>query len=85
MPKLTDIQRAERDLVKAEQASKRACVRRGDLPAGSSRAAITTANARWMVLSEHRDRLILKFEALGGDAFAALAKANGTALPSPHR
>jgi hypothetical protein len=75
MPKLTDLERAERELIKAEIASKKACMRRGNLPDGSSRAAITTANARWMCLSEYRDRLLSRFEELGGDCAAALAKA----------
>jgi len=38
-------------------ASRKASERRYNLPAGSSRAAVTTANARWRSAAEERDRL----------------------------
>jgi hypothetical protein len=38
-------------------ASRKASDRRFNLPAGSSRAAVTTANARWKSAAEERDRL----------------------------
>lgn len=75
MPKLTDRQKAERDLIKAEMASKKACMRRGDLPSGASRAALTTANARWMTLAEHRDRLLSRFEEAYGNSASVIASA----------
>lgn len=41
----------------ARAASERAADARANLPPGSSRAKITTANARWMSAAEERDRL----------------------------
>lgn len=46
-----------RELRRAETASAKACERRASLPPGSSRAKVTTANAKWMRASEHRDRI----------------------------
>jgi hypothetical protein len=43
--------------IKAADASARASVARRDLPPGSSRAKVTTLNARWSSLAEERDRL----------------------------
>jgi hypothetical protein len=43
--------------IKAADASSRASVARRDLPPGSSRAKVTTLNARWSSLAEERDRL----------------------------
>lgn len=45
-----------RALDAAQKASTKASDARSALPAGSSRARVTTANARWMRASEHRDR-----------------------------
>lgn len=45
-----------RRLVDAERRSLRACNARGSLPYGSSRAKVTTANARWARAAEERDR-----------------------------
>ena len=45
-----------RAYLKAAGASKRASEARRDLPAGSSRAKVTTANARWISAAEERDR-----------------------------
>ena len=42
---------------KAQAASERAMDARGALPPGSSRARVTTANARWASAAEHRDRV----------------------------
>ena len=41
----------------AYRASVKAAKARADLPAGSSRARVTTANARWKSAAEERDRL----------------------------
>ena len=46
-----------RAYLKACRASARASKARADLPAGSSRARITTANARWKSAAEEWDRL----------------------------
>ena len=43
--------------IKAADASARASAARRDLPPGSSRAKVTTLNARWSSLAEERDRL----------------------------
>lgn len=45
-------------LVRAEAASVAACDARAALPPGSSRARVTTANARWVRAAEHRDRVL---------------------------
>lgn len=42
---------------RAADASKRASDARAALPAGSSRAKVTSANARWRSAAEERDRL----------------------------
>jgi hypothetical protein len=43
--------------IKAADASARASAARRDLLPGSSRAKVTTLNARWSSLAEERDRL----------------------------
>lgn len=43
--------------IRAADASQRAAAARADLPPGSSRAKVTSANARWSSLAEERDRL----------------------------
>jgi hypothetical protein len=40
----------------AQIASERCAEQRGKLDAGTSRARVTTANARWASAAEHRDR-----------------------------
>ncbi len=57
-----------RELARAQKASERASAARAALPPGSSRARVTTANARWMRAAEHRDRLLAQVEALRGNA-----------------
>lgn len=42
--------------IRAEEASLRASIVRRDLPPGSTRAKVTTANARWANAAEDRDR-----------------------------
>lgn len=46
-----------RSLRDARKKSAKAAEARAALPAGSSRARVTTANARWMRAAEHRDML----------------------------
>lgn len=46
-----------RELAAACDASERACVARDRLQPGSSRAAVTSANARWQAAAEERERL----------------------------
>jgi hypothetical protein len=64
---LTGFEKLERELIKAERDSLRACMARAALPLGSSRARTTTAVARWWTLAEYRDKLINQYEAAGGD------------------
>lgn len=47
---------AFRALARAEQKSQQLAERRAALPPGSSRARVTSANARWARAAEHRDR-----------------------------
>jgi hypothetical protein len=49
---VTELQRL---LAKAEKASAKAAERRAALPPGSSRARVTSANAKWARAAEHRD------------------------------
>ena len=55
-----------RELARLTKASEKACRARGALPPGSSRARVTTANARWARAAEARDRvqeMVAKLEA----------------------
>jgi hypothetical protein len=52
-----EVTRLERDLAKAQAASLRWADRRAALPAGSTRARVTSANAKWARAAEHRDRI----------------------------
>lgn len=54
---LQEIERLRKALDRAQKASAKAAMARLALPAGSSRARVTTANARWARAAEHRDRL----------------------------
>jgi len=57
-----DLARYEREYLAADRKSKAASDRRANLEPGSSRAAITTANARWATAAEYRDRLQERYE-----------------------
>jgi hypothetical protein len=65
-----------RDLARLEIASARARDRRAALPPGSSRARVTTANARWARLAEARDLVEREL----ADAERAEALAEGTVI-----
>lgn len=52
----TEISKARAALARAQRASERAADARAALPMGSSRARVTTANARWRAAAEARDR-----------------------------
>ena len=43
--------------IRAAEASVKASQARADLPPGSSRAKVTSANARWASMAEERERL----------------------------
>ena len=45
------------ELKRAQKASEKVAAARGALPPGSTRARVTTANARWMRKAEYRDRI----------------------------
>lgn len=51
-------------LARLTAASAKACSARAALPPGSSRARVTTANARWASAAEARDRCQERIEAL---------------------
>ncbi len=53
---MRDLHTKVRDLVASQKASAAAADARSRLPPGSSRARVTTANARWARAAEHRDR-----------------------------
>lgn len=57
MTRTEQLARLRRDLARAQAASTRAMDARAALPPGSSRARVTTANARWARAAEHRDRI----------------------------
>lgn len=59
---LREIARRANTLAKAIEDSAKLCDRRGALPPGASRAAITTANAKWARAAEHRDHCAASFE-----------------------
>lgn len=67
----------DRQLQAAEKKVTRASEARFRLPAGSSRARVTTANARYMTACEHRDRieraLIQAHDLLNGAATTEVA------------
>jgi hypothetical protein len=46
-----------REYIAAEAKVAKTSAARRDLPPGSSRAKVTTANARWSTACEHRDRI----------------------------
>lgn len=50
------VARLRRELVAAQKRSDKLAMARAALPIGSSRARITTANARWSSAAEARDR-----------------------------
>jgi len=52
-----------RQYERAKAASERAAERRAALEPGSSRARITTANAKWGIAAEERDRCLARLEA----------------------
>ncbi|WP_088258637.1 hypothetical protein [Fimbriiglobus ruber] len=49
-----------KELVRAEEASLKACAAMRNAPPGVSRARSTTLNAKWSAAAEHRDRIAHK-------------------------
>jgi hypothetical protein len=66
MAESREILAARKELARAEKASAKAAERRAALPPGSSRARVTTANARWATAAEHRDRCSARLSRLLG-------------------
>jgi len=64
----------ERNLRLAEKRLQKASDARRSLPPGSTRARVTTANARWSSAAEERDRVQRKLD----DHKAASSKDGGT-------
>jgi len=56
----------ERALAAAQAKSDRAMEARQRLAPGSSRARVTTANARWSIAAEARDRIAAELDAARG-------------------
>lgn len=54
---MTELERLKKELAKAQAESLKAAAARHALPPGSSRARVTTANARWASAAEARDRI----------------------------
>jgi hypothetical protein len=61
----TEIARFAKLYIDAERAVAKTSAARFALPAGSSRARVTTANARWSTACEHRDRIVATLADLG--------------------
>ena len=59
-----NLDQLKRELTRLERASAKAAEKRAALPPGSSRARVTSANAKWMRLAEARDRVQRQIEAL---------------------
>jgi hypothetical protein len=62
------IAQLRRELAAAERKSAKAAEARSSLPPGSSRARVTTANARWARAAEARDLLARRIEELEAEA-----------------
>jgi hypothetical protein len=62
-----EIARFAKLYIDAERAVAKTSAARFALPAGSSRARVTTANARWSTACEHRDRLLATLADLGAE------------------
>lgn len=61
---MTELERLRKELKKAQAKSLKCAAARHRLPIGSSRARVTTANARWASAAEERDKLQEKVERL---------------------
>ncbi len=59
---MTEIKELEKRLAECTKKAEKACAYRASLPIGSSRARVTTANARWATWAEARDKAEAKLE-----------------------
>lgn len=59
---MTTLDQLRKALAAAEAKSARLCEARASLPAGASRARVTSANARWASAAEERDRIRRQIE-----------------------
>ena len=58
-----EVARLRKALAAAQKKSLQWASRRAALPPGSSRARVTTANAKWGIAAEHRDRISVLLDA----------------------
>lgn len=65
-----EIIRLRRELARLEWDSERAMIARAKLPSGSSRARVTTANARWSQCAEARERVRARIESMATEETA---------------
>jgi hypothetical protein len=77
---MSDLQKATLRLIEAEHKTKKLCEARGKM-INPSRAAVTTANAKWARAAEDRDRIIALVDSLGGISRDVIMAAN---CPSTH-
>lgn len=64
MTKANEIRALERELKRLETKAEKFCHARASLPPGSSRARVTTANARWAAAAEAREDTRRRLDAL---------------------
>ena len=69
MNETPEISLLRKELAKAEEDSARLCEARFAMPPGSSRARVTSVNAKWARAAEYRDLLRTRLEEIteGGD------------------
>lgn len=60
------VAQVRRELARLEQKVSAASTRRRNLPPGSSRARVTSANAKWSTACEARDRVLGELVSRGG-------------------
>ena len=76
--RFTALLAAVRELERLERASIEAARRRSALAPGSSRASVTTANAKWRVKSEARDLAFVRATDEALEAFPTLSEDEAT-------
>lgn len=81
----SSIAQLEADLAAAQAKSHAAMDRRRALPAGSSRARVTTANANWARAAEHRDRCSDRLDLARAAATPAAGEAPATSARTSYR
>ena len=59
---MSEIKELEKRLAECTKKAEKSCAYRASLPVGSSRARVTTANARWITWSQARDKVEAKLD-----------------------